>query len=69
MYALRIGIADFFWRSQGECESFCYDWQSVNGQATERRLREYLNMVSLSQTCRYRNISFLDFLRGEVGLG
>jgi predicted RecB family nuclease len=49
-------------------KAFAIHRRGVNGQVTERRLREYLNMLSLAQTCRYRNMSFLDFLRGKAGL-
>jgi hypothetical protein len=49
-------------------KAFAQHRRGVNGQVTERRLQEYLNMLSLSQTCRYRNISFLDVLRRKVKL-
>jgi hypothetical protein len=35
---------------------------------TERPLAEYLEMLSLAQTCRYRNISFLDVLRRKTAV-
>src|SRR5690606_21889899 len=31
-------------------------------------LREYLEMLTIAQTCRYRNISFLSFLRYKKGI-
>jgi hypothetical protein len=49
-------------------KAFAQHRRGVNGQVTERRLQEYLNMLSLSQTCRYRNVSFLEVLRRKVKL-
>ena len=40
----------------------------VNGQVSESGLKEYLQLLTMAQTCRYRGISFLDFLRRKVGL-
>lgn len=42
--------------------------RGTNGQMNENGIRQYLEMLSISQTCRYRNLSFLNFLRGETGL-
>src|SRR6185312_13139301 len=47
-------------------KAFAQHRRGVNGQVAERRLQEYLNMLSLSQTCRYRNVSFLDVLRRTI---
>jgi hypothetical protein len=54
--------------AEAAVKAFALHRRGVNGQVTERRLREYLNMLSLAQTCRYRNISFLDVLRRKVTL-
>lgn len=41
--------------------------RSIGGQSSPRGMRDYLVLLSISQTCRYRGVSFLDFLRsGEV---
>jgi len=34
----------------------------INGQISERGLRDYLVLLSLQQTCRYKGVSFLEFL-------
>ena len=36
---------------------------SIGGKSSARGLRDYLVLLSISQTCRYRGVSFLDFLR------
>jgi predicted RecB family nuclease len=41
--------------------------RSIGGQSSPRGMRDYLVLLSISQTCRYRGVSFLDFLRsGET---
>jgi len=40
----------------------------IKGVMHERGLRDYLQMLSIAQTCRYRNISFLGFLRRKKGI-
>ena len=40
----------------------------VNGQVSEAGLKEYLQLLTMAQTCRYRGISFLDFLRRKAGI-
>ncbi len=54
--------------AEAAIKAFAQHRHNVNGQVTEGGIREYLSMLSVSQTCRYREISFLDFLRGEAGL-
>lgn len=54
--------------AEAAVKAFAQHRRSVNGVVTEPRLREYLKMLSLAQTCRYRNIPFLDFLRRRAGL-
>ncbi len=49
-------------------KAFAQYRRGVNGQVSERGIREYLEMLSIAQTCRYRNVSFLNFVRGKVGL-
>ena len=41
---------------------FAYYREKVKGVMTTEGLREYLILLSLFQTCRYRGISFLKFL-------
>lgn len=39
----------------------------IGGTSTPRGIREYLVLLSVEETCKYRGISFLDFLRsGEL---
>jgi hypothetical protein len=41
----------------------------IEGMTTEKGLREYLVLLSMHQTCKFRNVSFLDFLRsGEKSI-
>lgn len=49
-------------------KAFAQHRRGVNGQVSEKGLREYLEMLSIAQTCRYRNISYLDFLRRKAGI-
>jgi hypothetical protein len=35
----------------------------IDGSTTEEGLRNYLVLLSLCETCKYKNIDFLDFLR------
>jgi len=35
----------------------------IKGLTTEKSLREYLILLSICETCKYRNLDFLDFLR------
>jgi len=44
--------------------------RSIGGQSSPRGMRDYLVLLSISQTCRYRGLSFLDFLRsGQADFG
>ena len=54
--------------AEAAIKAFAQHRRGVNGQVGERGLREYLMMLSISQTCRYRNISYLDFLRRKAGI-
>src|SRR5205085_5749659 len=35
----------------------------IGGTSTEKGIREYLILLSLCETCKYRGVNFLDFLR------
>lgn len=35
----------------------------IGGTSTEKGIREYLTLLSICETCKYKGISFLDFLR------
>jgi hypothetical protein len=44
--------------------------RSIGGQSSPGGMRDYLVLLSISQTCRYRGLSFLDFLRsGQTDVG
>jgi hypothetical protein len=41
--------------------------RSIGGQSSPQGMRDYLVLLSISQTCRYRGVSFLNFLRsGQI---
>ena len=54
--------------AEAAVKAFAYHRREVNGKVSEKGLREYLQMLSLAQTCRFRNISFFDFLRRKAGI-
>jgi hypothetical protein len=54
--------------AEAAVKAFAQHRRGVNGVMHVRGLREYLQMLSLAQTCRYRNISFLRLLRKKSGL-
>ena len=35
----------------------------IGGTSSDRGIREYLVLFSLCETCKYKGVSFLDFLR------
>ena len=35
----------------------------IEGTTTEKSLRDFLVLLSLCETCKYKNVDFLDFLR------
>jgi hypothetical protein len=35
----------------------------IEGPTTEKGLRDFLVLLSLCETCKYKNVDFLDFLR------
>jgi predicted RecB family nuclease len=49
-------------------KAFAFYRRGVKGLVREKRLPEYLEMLTVAQTCRFRNISFLSFLRQQKGL-
>jgi hypothetical protein len=49
-------------------KAFAQHRHGVKGMMREDGLREYLQMLSVAQTCRYRNLSFLQLLRRKCGL-
>jgi hypothetical protein len=49
-------------------KAFAFYRRGVKGLLREKRLPEYLEMLTVAQTCRFRNVSFLSFLRQHKGL-
>ena len=37
--------------------------RDFSGVATEKGIREYLILLSICETCKYKGVGFLDFLR------
>jgi hypothetical protein len=35
----------------------------IEGKSTEKGLRDYLILLSVCETCKYKNVDFFDFLR------
>jgi hypothetical protein len=54
--------------AEAAIKAFAQHRRSVNGQVSDTGLTEYLSMLTIAQTCRYRNISFLDYLRRKAGI-
>lgn len=54
--------------AEAAIKAFAQYRHKVKGMMREQGLREYLQMLTVSQTCRYRNLSFLDYLRGKCGI-
>ena len=54
--------------AEAAVKAFAQYRRGVKGQIGEHGLREYLKMLSIAQTCRYRNIKFLSFLRRKAGI-
>jgi len=54
--------------AEAAAKAFAQHRHGVNGRISEQGVKDYLKMLSLAQTCRYRSISFLDFLRHEAGV-
>ena len=50
-------------------KAFAMIREVIGGTSTEKGIREYLTLLSISETCQYKDISFLDFLlSGEMDL-
>ncbi len=49
-------------------KAFAQHRRGVNGQMSQNGLRPYLCSLTIAQTWRYREVSFLDFLRGKTGI-
>jgi hypothetical protein len=48
---------------------FAAQRRTVNGLFTDKTIAEYLVLLSIQQTCKYRGINFLEFLKsGEISL-
>jgi predicted RecB family nuclease len=54
--------------AEAAVKAFAQYRRGVKGMIAEKGLREYLKILSIAQTCRYRNIKFLSFLRRKSGL-
>jgi len=54
--------------AEAAIKAFAQYRHGVNGRGNERGIRDHLEMLSIAQTCRYRNISFLSFLRRKAGI-
>jgi hypothetical protein len=38
----------------------------IEGTTTEKGIHEYLVLLSVYETCRFKNVNFLDFLRSRM---
>jgi hypothetical protein len=38
----------------------------IEGKSTEKSLNDFLILLSISETCKYKNVDFLDFLRSGL---
>ena len=54
--------------AEAAIKEFAQHRRSVNGQFNDNGLKQYLSMLTIAQTCRYRNISFLDFMRRKKAI-
>jgi len=54
--------------AEAAVKAFAQHRRGVKGQMNVKGINEYLQMLTVAQTCRYRNISFLDFLRKKKGI-
>ena len=48
--------------AENAVKTFATYRKNVDGLFTEKRLQEYLKILSIFQTCKYKELSFLDFL-------
>jgi predicted RecB family nuclease len=54
--------------AEAAVKAFAQHRRGVKGQMHVRGITDYLQMLTIAQTCRYRNISFLSFLRKKNGI-
>jgi Transposase IS66 family/RNase_H superfamily len=54
--------------AEAAVKAFAQHRRGVKGMMHVRGINEYLQMLTVAQTCRYRNISFLSFLRKKKGI-
>jgi hypothetical protein len=54
--------------AEAAVKAFAQHRRGVKGQMHVKGIREYLQMLTVAQTCRYRNMSFLQLLRGNNGI-
>ena len=54
--------------AEAAVKAFAQHRSGVKGQMHVRGIKEFLQMLTVAQTCRYRNISFLSFLRKKNGI-
>jgi hypothetical protein len=54
--------------AEAAVKAFAQHRRGVKGQMHVRGITEYLQMLTVAQTCRYRNISFLSFLQKKNGI-
>jgi Transposase IS66 family len=47
-------------------KSFVYLRNVIEGTSSEKGMRDYLVLLSISETCKYRGISFLRFLQSQT---
>jgi hypothetical protein len=38
----------------------------IEGTTTEKGIHEYLVLLSICETCKFKNVNFLDFLRSGI---
>ena len=51
------------------CIAFATLRKVIGGSGTEKGIREYLILLSICETCKYKGLDFLDFLRsGEKNI-
>ena len=54
--------------AEAAVKAFAQHRRGVKGMMHVRGITEYLEMLTVAQTCRYRNVSFLSFLRKKKGI-
>ena len=50
-------------RCQSRVKAFASLRKVIGGVSTEKGIREYLTLLSVCETCKYKGVSFLEFLR------